>query len=412
MSSITCRFCNSSLEDTFVDLGMTPVSNENVKAEDINKAEKFYPLHAYVCTNCHLVQLGESEQPENLFHGDYAYFSSYSDSWLQHASDYVDMMVERFDLGPASHVVELASNDGYLLQYFQRQGIPVLGVEPSENVAREAEQKGIPTVVKFFGVDTARELEQSSTKADLIIGNNVLAHVPAVNDFVGGIKHLLKPGGLVTMEFPHIMRLMERNQFDTIYHEHFSYLSVLAVQRIFAHHGLQLFDIEELGTHGGSLRIFAHHAEDETRRTESRVEELLDRERKSGLDSLGAYQAFQEKVKRTKRELLSFLIEAKQQDKRIAGYGAPAKGNTLLNYCGIRTDFLDYTVDRSPHKQGRLLPETRIPIESPDRIFETKPDYLLILPWNIKDEIMTQMADIRDWGGQFVIPIPSVKVLS
>ena len=411
MKSLACRFCKLPLEHTFVDLGMTPVSNENVKAEDADKAEKFYPLHAYVCDGCRLVQLGESEQPENLFHGDYAYFSSYSDSWLQHASDYVEMMIARFGLGPKSQVVELASNDGYLLQFFHKQEIPVLGVEPSENVAQAAMDKGIPTLVKFFGAATAGELSESGKQADLIIGNNVLAHVPDISDFVSGIKILLKPDGLVTIEFPHIMRLMERNQFDTIYHEHFSYLSILAVQKIFAHHGLELFDVEELSTHGGSLRIFAHHAEDNTRKMQNSVTELLDRERENGLASLEAYHAFQEKVKRTKRELLSFLIEAKSRDKRIVGYGAPAKGNTLLNYCGIRTDFLEYTVDRSPQKQGRLLPGTRIPIEAPEHIFETKPDYVLILPWNIKDEIMTQMAGIRDWGGEFVIPIPSVEVL-
>ncbi len=411
MNHFTCRFCKEPLATSFVDLGMTPISNENVKAEDLDKAEKFYPLHAYVCTSCWLVQLGESESPENMFHEDYAYFSSYSDSWLKHASDYVDQMVERFSFDTSNQVVELASNDGYLLQYFKARDIPVLGVEPSANVARAAEEKGIPTRVEFFGVDTAEQMISEGHRADLLLGNNVLAHVPDINDFVGGMKRLLGPAGVITMEFPHLMRLMERNQFDTIYHEHFSYLSFIAVQQIFAKHGLTLFDVEELWTHGGSLRIYARHTEDVSRPVETNVTELVAREKAAGMDTPAPYQAFQEKVKHTKRELLAFLIDAKRQGKSIVGYGAPAKGNTLLNYCGVRSDFLDYTVDRSLQKQGRYLPGTRIPIHAPEQIMETRPDYVLILPWNIKDEIAAQMSGIREWGGRFVVPIPEVTAL-
>ena len=411
MSTFTCRFCGEALKTSFADLGMTPISNENVKPEDLHKAETFYPLHARVCTSCWLVQLENSESPEHLFHSDYAYFSSYSDSWLRHASDYVDQMIERFAFDAANQVIELASNDGYLLQYFKAREIPVLGIEPSSNVARAAEEKGIPTLVRFFGVETARDMANEGQRADLLLGNNVLAHVPDINDFVAGMKLILNPTGIITVEFPHLMRLMERNQFDTIYHEHFSYLSFIAVRRIFGGHGLTLFDVEELSTHGGSLRIYARHAEDASRPVEDRVTDLVEREKGAGMDTPAPYQAFQEKVRRTKRELLAFLIEAKREGKRIVGYGAPAKGNTLLNYCGIRGDFLDYTVDLSLQKQGRYLPGTRIPIHPPGRILETRPDYVLILPWNIKDEIIAQMAGVREWGGKFVVPIPEVEVL-
>jgi SAM-dependent methyltransferase len=359
-----------------------------------------------------LVQLGISESPEDLFHGDYAYFSSFSESWLEHARDYVEMMVARFGLDASAQVVELASNDGYLLQYFQEKGIPVLGVEPAANVAGAAREKGIPTLERFFGVETAKALAADGKQADLLLGNNVLAHVPDTNDFVKGMKNLLKPDGIVTMEFPHLLQLMERNQFDTIYHEHFFYLSFLSVRKIFAHHGLEIFDVEELWTHGGSLRIFARHAEPKCGTVELRVNDLLERERKAGMDSLEMYQAFQDQVHRAKWDLLSFCIEAKEQGKRIVGYGAPAKGNTLLNYCGIGGDFLDYTVDRSPQKQGRYLPGSHIPIFAPDKIRETRPDYLLILPWNIRDEIMEQMREVRTWGGKFVVPIPKVEVMA
>lgn len=411
MNRCCCRFCNSTLEHTFVDLGMSPLCESYVKPEQQNQMEPFYPLHVYVCDRCFLVQLQEYVSPDNIF-SDYAYFSSYSDSWLQHAKAYTEKMVERLKLHGQSQVVEIASNDGYLLQYFVAQGVPVLGIEPAANVAEVAIKKGISTVVKFFGQKTACELVAEGKNADLLLGNNVLAHVPDINDFVKGIKILLNPEGVITMEFPHLMRLMEENQFDTIYHEHFSYLSLLTVEKVFAAHGLTIFDVEELSTHGGSLRIYACHAEDTSKPISQQVKELRAREKIAGFTNLKHYFSFSEKVKTTKFKLLDFLINAKQEGKSIAGYGAPGKGNTLLNYCGIRTDFIDYTVDRNPYKQGLLLPGTHIPIFHPDKIKETKPDYLLILPWNLKKEIMAQMSYVRNWGGQFVVPIPEVEVYS
>ncbi|MBD1846054.1 class I SAM-dependent methyltransferase [Cyanobacteria bacterium FACHB-63] len=408
MSSSNCRFCGSALHHTFVDLGMSPLCQTHITPEQLNEMEPFYPLHTYVCDNCFLVQLQEFVSPQDIF-TEYAYFSSYVDALLKNASDYSDLMVERFGLNSQSKVVEIASNDGYLLQYFVKKGIPVLGVEPAVNVSQVAKDKGIPVVNKFFGVQTATELAADG-KADLLLGNNVLAHVPDINDFVGGMKIMLKPDGVITMEFPHLIRLMEENQFDTIYHEHFSYLSFMAVQRIFAHHGLTLFDVQEIPIHGGSLRIYARHTDDNSKPVGDRVTELLEREKAAGFDKLETYAHFTEQVKETKRKLLEFLITAKQKGKTIAGYGAPGKGNTLLNYCGIRTDFLDYTVDRNPYKQNKFTPGTHIPIYSPDKIRETKPDYLLILPWNVKDEIMEQVSYIREWGGQFVVPIPEVKI--
>ena len=410
--SIPCRFCEAPLVHTFLDLGTSPLCQKHVEPEDVGRMEPFYPLYAYVCDRCFLVQLDEFVSPEVIFgDGAYAYFSSFSDSWLQHVRGYADVVSERFGLGPRSHVVELASNDGYLLQWFVKKGIPVLGVEPAANTAKVAEERGIPTVVQFFGTETARVLAAQGKHADLLLGNNVLAHVPNLNDFVGGMKILLKPSGVITMEFPHLQRLMEENQFDTIYHEHFSYFSFVTVERVFAAHGLTLFDVEELPTHGGSLRIFARHTLDSTKPIGARVAALRAREKALGYEDLAIYADFGERVRETKRKLLTFLIEAKRAGKSIVGYGAPGKGNTLLNYCGIRTDFLDYTVDRSPHKQGRFLPGSRIPILHPDRIFETKPDYVLILPWNLKDEITSQMAHIRSWGGRFVVPIPAATVL-
>jgi len=373
--------------------------------------EPFYPLHAYVCESCFLVQLEEFQSPEKIF-SEYAYFSSYSDSWLAHAKRYVKAMIGRFGFDSRSQIVEIASNDGYLLQYFKECDIPVLGIEPAQNVAKIAEAKGIPTHAKFFGVETAKELVASGKQADLLLGNNVLAHVPDINDFVGGMKIVIKPHGVITMEFPHLLRLMAENQFDTIYHEHFSYLSFMTTERVFASHGLVLFDVEELPTHGGSLRIYARHAEDQTKPVTERVAAMKSIEQKQSLHRLEAYSAFAEKVMETKRKLLEFLINAKRQGKTIAGYGAPAKGNTLLNYCGIRTDFLEYTVDRSPHKQGCYLPGTRIPIHEPDRINMTKPDYVLILPWNLKEEIMSQMKHVGEWGGRFVVPIPEPRVIA
>ncbi len=404
-----CRFCKSNLEHTFVDLGASPLCQSFLSADQLNHMEPFYPLNVYVCGSCFLVQLQEYVAPQNIF-SDYLYFASFSDTWLAHVKAYTHQMVKRFPITEKSLVVEIASNDGYLLQYFVEKKVPVLGIEPAANVAAAAIQKGICTLVKFFGSGTARELVASGKHADLLLGNNVLAHVPDINDFVSGMKILLKPQGVITMEFPHLMRLMEQNQFDTIYHEHFSYLSFFTVEKIFAAHGLTLFDVEELPTHGGSLRIYARHTEDSSKPVGSCVIELRTREQSAGYALLETYSRFAEQVRETKRKLLEFLIRAKQSGKSIVGYGAPGKGNTLLNYCGIRTDFLDYTVDRSPHKQGRFCPGTRIPIYSPDRIRETRPDFLLILPWNLKDEIMHQNAYIRDWGGQFVVPIPEVQI--
>lgn len=409
MSESCCRFCATPLEHTFVDLGMSPLSNAYLTTQQTLRMEPFYPLHAFVCEACFLVQLEEFESPQRIF-CDYAYFSSYSDSWVEHARHYALTMMARLKLGAASQVVEIASNDGYLLRHFREQGVSVLGVEPAANVAAVAQQLGIPTRAEFFGVDCATRMAGENLCADLLIGNNVLAHVPDINDFVGGLKILLKADGVITMEFPHLLRLMQGNQFDTIYHEHFSYLSLLAVEKVFAAHGLALFDVEELPTHGGSLRIYARHAEDQSKPAMDAIGQLREQERQAGLDKLRTYSTFAESVKETKRGLLDFLIAAKRAGKTVVGYGAPAKGNTLLNYCGIRNDFLDYTVDRSPHKQGKFLPGTHIAVHHPDKIRETRPDYLLILPWNIKDEVMEQMADIKDWGGQFVLPIPKVEI--
>jgi 2-polyprenyl-3-methyl-5-hydroxy-6-metoxy-1,4-benzoquinol methylase len=411
MITKNCRFCNAKLTHTFCDLGMSPLSNAYLQPEQLQQMEPFYPLHAYVCEHCYLVQLQEFQSPENIF-SDYAYFSSYSESWLKHAKAYTEYMIERFGFNSTSHIVEIASNDGYLLQYFKAKNIPVLGVEPAQNVAKVAQAAGIPTVTKFFGVNTATELANDGKAAALLLGNNVLAHVPDINDFVGGMKKLLKPNGVITMEFPHLLRLMEQNQFDTIYHEHFSYLSFSTVEKIFVKHGLILFDVEELTTHGGSLRIFAKHTEDNTHPITNRTKELRQLESHQGLGDIETYQIFAESVRETKRKILEFLIQTKQARKTIVGYGAPAKGNTLLNYCGIRDDFIDYTVDLSPHKQGLFLPGTHIAIHHPEKIKETKPDYLVILPWNLKDEIIEQMAYIREWGGQFVTLIPYVEVVS
>jgi len=412
MSSGKCRFCGSPLEHTFADLGMSPVSNAFLKPDQLNLKEPFYPLHAYVCTKCLLVQLEQFESPDAIFNDEYAYFSSFSDSWLKHAKEYAIEMVNRFGFDQSSFVVEIASNDGYLLQYFVEKKIPVLGVEPSANVAEAARKKGVDTLVRFFGMDTAKELVAKGRRADLLLGNNVLAHVPDLNDFVAGMKILLKPDGVITMEFPHLLRLMRENQFDTIYHEHFSYFSFLTVEKVFARHGLALFDVQQLSTHGGSLRIFAKHSGDRSKDVTGAVNALLGEEREAGLDKLMTYDVFAEKVRMTKRKFLQFLVQAKENGKSIVAYGAPAKGNTLLNYCGVRTDFIDYTVDRSPHKQGMFLPGTHIPIYAPKRIFETKPDYLLVLPWNLKEEIVQQMSEIRSWGGQFVVPIPEVTVIT
>jgi SAM-dependent methyltransferase len=406
-----CRSCGARLHQSFVNLGMSPLANSYLRADQINQMEPFYPLQVYVCAECLLVQLESFKSPDQIF-GEYAYFSSYSDTWVRHAAAYVEMATRRFGLSRESQVLEVASNDGYLLQHFVRRGVPALGIEPAANVAAVAVAKGIPTRVQFFGREAAAEIAGDGVQADLVIGNNVLAHTPHLNDFVQGLKLVLKPRGVITMEFPHLLRLMAENQFDTIYHEHFSYFSLIAVSRVFEQQGLTIFDVDELPTHGGSLRIYARHAQDSSRALTTRVADLLERETAAGLSHLEAYLAFGGQVRRIKARLLKFLIAAKTRNKSIAGYGAPAKGNTLLNYCGIGSDFIDYTVDRSPHKQGLYLPGTHIPILSPDRVRETRPDYLLILPWNLRNEIIPQMAHIREWGGQFVTPIPDVRIWS
>lgn len=405
-----CRFCDTPLHQSFADLGTTPLANSYIKEENASHMEPVFPLHAFVCEECFLVQLAEFESPEGIF-SDYAYFSSFSESWLAHARNYVETVTERFQLTENHHIVELASNDGYLLQYFKEKNIPILGVEPAANVAEVAQNNGIPTLVKFFGTQTAQQMKAEQQQADLLIANNVLAHVPDLNDFVAGIQTVLKPNGVATLEFPHLLQLIQQNQFDTIYHEHFSYFSFITVEKVFARHGLTLFDVEELPTHGGSLRIYACQQDSTTHDITTRVGTLKEKEREAGLTDLAIYQQFHRQVQETKRELLTFLIEAKKQGRKIAAYGAPAKGNTLLNYCGVGTDFIDFTVDKSPYKQNHLLPGTRIPIRHPDAIKEEKPDYVLILPWNIKTEIMKSMAHIEDWGGQFVVPIPFVSVI-
>jgi SAM-dependent methyltransferase len=408
-ATMKCRFCAAAVRRTFVDLGMSPLCETYPSATDLTRGEIYYPLHAYVCDRCLLVQLEEFESPENIF-TDYAYFSSYSDSWLKHSENYCNQMIERLGLGNQSFVVEVASNDGYLLQYFVRRGVPVLGIEPAANVAKAAVEKGVPTLVRFFGAQAASELAADGRRADLVLGNNVLAQVPNLNDFVEGLKILLKPEGVLTLEFPHLLRLIEQNEFDTIYHEHFSYFSMLTALRILEAHGLKAFDVEELPTHGGSLRVFACRAEARTHETLPSVANLVSQEENAGLGGVKGYESFSLQVKQTKWALVEFLMAAAKQGKRVAGYGAPGKSATLLNYCGIGRDLIEFTVDRSPHKQGRFLPGSHIPIYHPDRIRETKPDFVVILPWNLKNEIMEQLQFIREWGGRFVVPIPTVTV--
>jgi hypothetical protein len=404
-----CRFCDHPLSHTFVDLGMSPLCESFVPAAEANAMEAFFPLHVWVCDQCFLVQLEEYVDPRDIF-TEYAYFSSYSNDWVEHALRYAEDMIERFGLGAESRVVELASNDGYLLQHFVQRGVPVLGIEPAANVAPDAEARGVTTLVEFFDEAMARRLVGEGIQANLIAANNVLAQVPDINTFVAGIKVLLAPDGVVTVEFPHLMNLVDQNQFDTIYHEHFSYFSLLTAERIFEHHGMTIFDVEELWSHGGSLRIYAGHTE-ERRPLTDRVIELHNREIAAGYDRLETYLGYTQRVVRTKHRLLEFLIGAKAAGKTVAAYGAPGKGNTLLNYCGIRTDFLDYACDRNPYKHGRLTPGTHIPIFPPEQLAETKPDYVLILPWNLRDEIVAQLAYVREWGGRFVVPIPEVEVI-
>ena len=410
MRSPSCRFCGAPLEVVFVDLGASPLANSYLTADQVSAMEPFYPLRALVCARCFLVQLEDFATPERIF-SDYAYFSSYSATWLEHSRRYTELMVERFGLDSDSRVVEIASNDGYLLQYFQERGVPVLGVEPAANVAEVALERGIPTLVEFFGRETAGAVAERSA-ADLLLGNNVLAHVPDLNDFVAGMKIALKARGVITMEFPHLMRLVEENQWDTIYHEHYSYFSFLTASRVFEAHGLRLFDVEELPTHGGSLRIYGRHAEDSERAESAAARELRERERRAGYERLEIYQHYARRVAQDKRRILRFLIDLKEQDLRIVGYGAPAKGNTMLNYCGVRRDFIAYTCDLNPHKQGSYLPGSHIPIRPPDAIGEDKPDVVLILPWNLKDEIVEQLSFVREWGGRFAARTPELKLLS
>ena len=407
-----CRLCNAPLDRVFVDLGMSPPSNAFLREDRLLASEVFHPLRVFVCASCLLVQLPEHESAREIFGGEYLYFSSYSMSWLAHCERYASHMIERFSLGKESLVVEVASNDGYLLQYFAQAGVPVLGIEPAANVARVArEERGIETVVDFFGARVAANLVAKGKRALLMAANNVLAHVPDIHDFVEGFRLLLMPGGVATFEFPHLMRLMAENQFDTIYHEHFSYLSLFTARRALAEHGLRVFDIDELPTHGGSLRLYVCHRDD-PRGTGPAVDALAAREAQAGLDTLEAYRSFRPRVECIKRDLLAFLIEAARAGKKVAGYGAAAKGNTLLNYCGIREDLLSFVVDRSPHKQGLHLPGTHVAVHAPEHVFDARPDYLLILPWNLKAEIIEQMAGIRQWGGKFIVPIPALEVIA
>jgi len=405
----TCRFCGSLLNHTFVDLGMSPLCESYPSAQDLHRGEMFYPLCVFVCEKCLLVQLEEFETPESIF-SEYPYFSSYSDSWLKHCESYTAKMIERFALGQNSFVVEVASNDGYLLQYFVQRGVSVLGIEPAANVAKVAVEKGVPSLTRFFGTQLALELVGKGKTADLIAGNNVLAQVPDINDFVEGLKLLLKPQGVLTLEFPHLLQLIKQNEFDTIYHEHFSYFSLITTVRILQAHGLKIFDVEELSTHGGSLRVYASRDEDLIHLEQPAVQSVLRKEREYGLDSIAGYRGFADQVKQTKFVLLDFLLSATKKGKSVVAYGAPGKSATLLHYCGIGKDLIQYTVDRSPHKQGRFLPGTHIQIYHPDRIRETRPDYVVVLPWNLKDEIVQQLHFIREWGGQFVIPIPKLTL--
>lgn len=406
-----CRFCGTAMKDVMVDLGMSPIANAYRSPEDQHRMEPFYPLRAWVCHKCLLVQIEEFETPEQIFSTDYAYFSSYSDSWLEHARQYVEKASARFGLGSNSRVVEIACNDGYLLRWFLPKGIQVLGVEPAGNCADAARELGIEVETAFFGAGKARDLKARGYQADLMVANNVVAHIPGLNDFIEGFRILLTPTGVATFEFHHVLNLMRFNQFDTIYHEHYYYHSLTTFQAILAHHGLTVFDVEELSTHGGSLRVYAQPSDTGIHPVGPAVATLLEKEREAGLDQVDAYLAYGERVKRMKRQALRFLIDAKEAGKSIVAYGAPAKGNTLLNYAGIRNDFIDYTVDRNPHKQGMTLPGTQIPILDPAKILETRPDYVLILPWNLRDEIVNQMSAIREWGGRFLVLIPEVEVI-
>lgn len=408
---MNCRFCKAPLEHVFIDLINSPASNSFLTKEQLNEPEVFYPLKVYTCHQCFLVQIDEYKKSDAIFNSDYVYFSSYSSSWLAHAKKYTGLMQERFGLNESSLVVEVASNDGYLLQYFLEKNVPVLGIEPTSNTAEVARKKGIETITEFFGVALAKDLAAKGRKADLLLGNNVLAHVPDIVDFVGGMRILLKPAGVITMEFPHLLQLVQNNQFDTIYHEHFSYLSLFTVKQVFESQGLVVFDVEELPTHGGSLRIYAKHQEDESKQISPNVSNLLTKEMEAGINSLAFYESFTRQAEQVKIDFLRFLLDQKGKGKKVAAYGAAAKGNTLLNFCGVKNDFIDFVVDANPAKQNRYLPASHIPVKDESYLKQQKPDYVLILPWNLKEEILSQLSYIREWGGQFVVPIPSLQVL-
>ena len=409
MISHKCRFCNSNLSKIFADLGDSPLANSYLKESDFVN-EKFYPLCTFLCENCFLVQLDEIETPENIF-SEYAYFSSFSTSWLKHAKDYVDMIIPKLSLDENSLVIEIASNDGYLLQNFTGKHIPVMGIEPAQNIAKSAIEKNIPTLTKFFDSRLAKDLVNKKKTADLIIGNNVFAHVPCLNDFVIGLKILLKHNGVITLEFPHLLQLMQNNQFDTIYHEHFSYFSLITAKKIFEYHGLKIFDVEELSTHGGSLRLYITHFDNNQINKNTEVDSIIEKEKKFGLTQINTYENFSKNIIQIKINLLNFIEKAKKNSKTLVCYGAPAKGNTLLNYCGLSKTQIDYTVDKNPSKQNLFLPGTHIPIFSPEKIKETKPDFILILPWNLQEEILNELNYVKSWGCQFIISIPEVKVL-
>lgn len=407
---MNCRFCKNTLTHEFADLVNSPPSNSYLRAEQLNEPETFFPLRVFVCEKCFLVQIDEYKKADEIFDENYAYFSSFSTSWLAHSKKYVEMMTERFGFNEHSQVIEIASNDGYLLQYFAEKNIKVLGIEPTLSTAQAAREKGIESWTEFFGVNLAEKLKAENRQADLLLGNNVLAHVPDLNDFVGGLKIALKTNGVVTMEFPHVLQLVENNQFDTIYHEHFSYLSLYTVKEIFASKGLEIFDVEEIPTHGGSLRIFAKHTENETHERNENVEKLFEKEKQFGLTDIEYYLDFQPKIEKVKLDLLAFLVEQKRAGKRVAAYGAAAKGNTLLNFCGVKKDLIEFVVDASPHKQGMFLPASHIPVVDESFIKREKPDFVIILPWNIKEEIFAQLNYIRDWDGKFAVAVPSLEI--
>jgi hypothetical protein len=407
-----CRFCKSEVTDVFIDLGNAPASNSFLTKWELNEPETFYPLKVFTCANCFLVQVDEYKKSDSIFDSRYVYFSSYSTSWLEHAKNYTNKMTKRFGYNADSLVIEIASNDGYLLQYFKEKNIPVLGIEPTANTAEVASSKGIESLVRFFGVELAGELVSQNRKADLLLGNNVLAHVPDINDFVGGMKIILDSEGVITMEFPHLLQLVENNQFDTIYHEHFSYLSFHTVKQIFEAHGLAMFDVEEIPTHGGSLRIYAKHKEDNSKAISESVRALLEKEKAAGLLSLDYYTSFQDKAFAVKLAFIEFLVNAKKDGKKVAGYGAAAKGNTLLNYCGVKSDLIDYVVDANPNKRNKFLPGSHIPVLDEAHLKNNKPDYIIIFPWNIKDEVMKQLSYVKEWKGQFLIPIPKPELVS